>query len=269
MHILTCVKQTPVSDSIKVDMETGCLIRTGIESAINPFDEFALEEAVRTKEKLPGSTVTSVTMGPPQAEAVLRDSVARGGDHCYHLCDRVLGGSDTWATSYALAQAVKHISATAPQGEIKLVFCGKQTNDSDTGHIGPQIATWLGWPNAAFVRRVIEVTETSVRVERLMEDGTDVIEMPLPAVISVIKEINTPRIASLKGRMAAKKAVINPLTAAAIGCDTAKLGIKGSPTSVVRTYTPTIKTESVTITGDTPAEKAKNILAALKEKQVL
>lgn len=267
MHILTCVKQTPVSDSIKVDMETGCLVRTGVEAALNPFDEFALEEAVRTKEKLPGSKVSSLTMGPPQAEAVLRDSVARGGDACYHLCDAAVAGSDTWATSYALAQAIKHISATAE--EVKLVFCGKQTNDSDTGHIGPQIATWLGWPNAAFVRKIVEVTETSVTVERLMEDGTDVIELPLPAVISVIKEINTPRIASLKGRLAAKKAVITKLTAAEVNCDGTKIGMKNSPTSVVRTFTPSVKTESVAITGETAAEKAKNLFAALKAKQLV
>ncbi|MDD4004824.1 MAG: electron transfer flavoprotein subunit beta/FixA family protein [Elusimicrobiaceae bacterium] len=267
MHILACVKQTPVSDSVKVDMETGCLVRTGIEAAMNPFDEFALEEAVRTKEKLPGSSVSSLTMGPPQAEAVLRDSVARGGDSCYHLCDAALAGSDTWATSYALAQAIKHISKTA--GEIRLVLCGKQTNDSDTGHIGPQLATWLDWPNAAFVRRIAAVTETSVTVERLMEDGTDVLELPLPAVISVIKEINTPRIASLKGRLAAKKAVISKLSAAEIGCDNARLGREGSPMSVVRTFTPSVKMESVTIPGDTPAEKAENLFAALKAKQLI
>lgn len=267
MHILTCVKQTPVSDSIKVDMETGCLVRTGVEAALNPFDEFALEEAVRSKEKLPGSSVSSLTMGPPQAEAVLRDSVARGGDSCYHLCDAAVAGSDTWATSYALAQAIKHISATA--GEVRLVFCGKQTNDSDTGHIGPQIATWLGWPNVAFVRRIADISETTVTVERLMEDGTDIIELPLPAVISVIKEINTPRIASLKGRLAAKKAVITKLTAAEINCAGAKTGMKNSPTSVVRTFTPSVKTASVAIPGETAHEKAKNLFAALKAKQLV
>jgi len=261
------VKQTPASDSIKVDPETGCLVRSGVESAMNPFDEFALEEAVRTKEKLPGSTVSSLTMGPPQAEAVLREAVARGSDNCFQLTDRALAGSDTWATSYALAQAIKYISKT--QGEIKLVLCGKQTNDSDTGHIGPQISSWLGWPNAAFVRKIEAVTEDSIRVERLMEDGFDVVEIPLPAVISVIKEINNPRIASLKGRLAAKKAKITPLTASEIGCIPEKTGMKGSPTSVVRTYTPDLKTNSVRIEGATPAEQAKNMIGELKTRQLI
>jgi electron transfer flavoprotein beta subunit len=263
MRILVCVKQTPVSDKIAVDEKTGCIIREGVESAINPFDEFALEEAVRTKEKLPGSTVTALTMGPPQAEAVLRECIARGADSAYHLCDRAFAGSDTWATSYTLALAIRKIAETG--GPIGLVFCGKQTNDSDTGHIGPQIATWLDWPGAAFIRKIPHVDENIVRAERLMEDGCDLLEMPLPAVLSVIKEINTPRIASLRGRLAAKKAVITKLGPADIGADASKLGA-ASPTSVVRCFTPPKKVSSaVKIEGADSGEKAAKLARILKD----
>jgi len=263
MRILVCVKQTPVSDKVSVDEKTGCLIRDGVESAINPFDEFALEEAVRTKEKLPGSTVVALTMGPPQAETVLRECIARGADSGYHLCDRAFAGSDTWATSYALSLAIRKIAETG--GPIGLVFCGKQTNDSDTGHIGQQIATWLDWPGAAFIRKIEHVDENLVRVERSMEDGCDVLEMPLPAVLSVTKEISNPRIASLKGRLAAKKAVITKFGPADIGADPAKLG-PASPTSVIRCFTPPKKASAaVRIEGADAREKAARLARILKE----
>lgn len=266
MHIIVCVKQTPASDTVQVDEKTGCIIRSG-DSALNPFDEFAIEEAVRTKEKVPGAKVTALTMGPPQADAVLREAVARGCDAGAHLCGREFAGSDTWATSYALSCAVKKLAA----GENSvLVFCGKQTNDSDTGHIGPQIAQWLGWASAAFVRKIEAADDKSVRVQRLMEDGYDVLELPLPSVLSVIKEINTPRIASLKGRLASKKAQFPKWTAADLGCDAAKLGLDGSPTSVVRCFAPAPRpSNTVLINGDTAAEKAKKLAAALKEAKIL
>jgi len=263
MHIVVCVKQTPVGTDVKVDEKTGCLIRSGVESGINPFDEFAVEEALRLKEKNPGSTVSALTMGPQQADTVLKEAVARGCDKIYHISGREFAGSDTWATSYALSQAVKKIASEKP---VDLVICGKQTNDSDTGHIGPQMASWLDWPNAAFVRKVESVTNNVMRVHRLMEDGYDVIDLPFPAVISVIKEINTPRIASLRGRLAAKKAVAAVWTAADIGCDEAHLG-SHSPTSVVKCFAPKHEYHAVTVGGNTPAEKAAKLLELLKEAQ--
>ena len=140
-NIIVCIKQTPKSDNIKIDPATGCLIRTGAESAINPFDEFALEEGIRIKERLTAQGKTAVvnviTMGPPQAEAVLRTSVAKGADKVFHLSDIAFAGSDTWATSYALSKGIQKI------GNPYIIICGKQTNDSDTGHIGAQISAWL------------------------------------------------------------------------------------------------------------------------------
>lgn len=266
MHIIVCVKQTPSSDNIRVDPKTGCLIREGVASAINPFDEFAIEEAVRLKERMPGSTVSALTMGPPQAEEVLREAIARGCDKAYHISDRAFAGADTWATSYTLSMAIRKISAENP---VSVVVCGKQTNDSDTGHIGPGIATWLEWPSTAYVRKVPEISEQAVKVERLMEDGYDIIEMPIPAVISVVKEINEPRIASLKGRMAARRAVIPRWSASDLGCDPDKIGGKGSPTSVVKCFTPTRRSGGLRIEGVSAKEKVAKLLDALKERKLI
>jgi electron transfer flavoprotein alpha/beta subunit len=267
MHIVVCVKQTPAGTDIKVDEKTGCLIRDGVESEINPFDEYAVEEAVKIKEKFPGSTVSALTMGPPQADQVLREAIARGCDNGFHLCDKAFAGSDTWATSYSLSKGIEKISAE--KGKVDIVICGKQTTDSDTGHIGPQIAQWLGWPNVAFVRKVEELTEKNIRVERMMEEGYDVLEMPLPCVISVLKEINTPRISSLKGRLASKKAKMTVWTHNDIGCDESKLGVNGSPTSVVRSFVPKRETKSVVIEGETAKDKAKKLVSLLKEQKLI
>lgn len=266
MHIIACVKQTPSTENIKVDPVTGFLIREGVPCGINPFDEYAVEEAVRTKEKIPGSSVSVLTMGPPQAEEVLRESIARGCDKAYHLCGKAFAGSDTWATSYILSQAIRKISKDTP---VDLVICGRQTNDSDTGHVGPGIAAWLEWPNVAYVRKVERVDNASIRVERLMEDGYDVIEMPLPAVISVVKEINNPRIASLKGRIASKKAVIARLSPEDIEADPGKIGGDNSPTSVIKCFTPSLRAGGMRVEGASAREKAARLVEILKEKKLI
>lgn len=265
MHILACVKQTPKSDNVKIDPATGCLIRSGVESAMNPFDEYALEEAVCLKEQLGGS-VSVITMGPPAAENVLRDSIARGADKVYQLGDTAFAGSDTWATSYALSKGAEKVNA---ENKIDLIICGKQTNDSDTGHIGPQISAWLGWPNAAFVRRVVKAGEKSITVERLTEDGTEVLELPYPCVISVVKEISNPRVRSVKGRMAAKRAEVTKWTADDIGADKGKLGIKNCPTRVVKSFAPKRDANAVVVEGANGKEKAAKLVELLKENKYI
>lgn len=261
MHIVACVKQTPKSDNVKIDPQTGCLIRSGAESAMNPFDEYALEEAVTLKEQL-GGTVSVITMGPPAAEAVLRDSVARGADRVYQLGDMAFAGSDTWSTSYALAKGIEKIAAENP---VDLIICGKQTNDSDTGHIGPQISAWLKWPNAAFVKRVAAVGEKSITVERMTEDGSETLELPFPCVLSVVKEINDPRVRSVKGRMAAKRAEVTKWTAADIGADKTMLGVKNCPTRVVKSFVPKRDSCAVTVDGANDKEKAAKLVQILKD----
>ena len=265
MHILACVKQTPKSDNVKIDPATGCLIRSGAESAMNPFDEYALEEAVCLKEQL-GGTVSVITMGPPAAENVLRDSIARGADKVYQLGDMAFAGSDTWATSYALSKGAEKINALE---KIDIILCGKQTNDSDTGHIGPQISAWLQWPNAAFVRRVVQADEKGITVERLTEDGTDELYLPYPCVISVVKEISDPRVRSVKGRLAAKRAEVVKWTADDIGADKTKLGLKHCPTRVVKSFAPQRDSSAVVIEGANGKEKAAKLVDLLKENKYI
>ena len=265
MHILACVKQTPKSDNVKIDPATGCLIRSGAESAMNPFDEYALEEAVCLKEQL-GGTVSVITMGPPAAENVLRDSIARGADKVYQLGDMAFAGSDTWATSYALSKGAEKINALE---KIDIILCGKQTNDSDTGHIGPQISAWLQWPNAAFVLRVVQADEKGITVERLTEDGTDELYLPYPCVISVVKEISDPRVRSVKGRLAAKRAEVVKWTADDIGADKTKLGLKNCPTRVVKSFAPQRDSSAVVIEGANGKEKAAKLVDLLKENKYI
>jgi electron transfer flavoprotein beta subunit len=266
MHIVVCIKQTPATSNIQIDPKTGTLKREGMAAAINPFDEYGIEEAVRIKEKIPNTVVSVLTMGPPQAEDALRDAIARGCDQAFHLCDRAFAGADTWATSYALQMGIRRIAKEKP---VDLVICGKQTNDGDTGHVGPGIAAWLEFPNVAYVKRVDEIKEGYIRVSRMMEDGTDTLEMPLPAVIAVVKEINEPRVPSLKGKMAAKKAVIPRWTAADIEADKTKVGLSGSPTIVASSFNPPPRTGGAKIDGKTPEEKAKNLVDKLVELKLI
>ena len=268
MHIVVCIKQTPATSNVQIDPKTGTLKREGMAAAINPFDEYAVEEAVRIKEKLPGTVASVLTMGPPQAEEALRDAIARGCDRAFHLCDRAFAGADTYATSYALQMGIRKIQKETGQA-VDLVICGKQTNDGDTGHVGPGIAAWLEIPNVAYVKKVEEIREGTIRVCRMMEDGTDVLEMPLPAVIAVVKEINEPRVPSLKGKMAAKKAVVPKWTAADIEADKTKVGLSGSPTIVASSFNPPPRTGGVKIDGKTADEKAKNLVAKLLEMKLL
>ncbi len=265
MHILACVKQTPKSDKVKIDSVTGCLIREGIENAMNPFDEYALEEAVMLKEQM-GGKVSVMTMGPASAEDVLRDSIARGADKIYHLCDVAFAGSDTWATSYVLSKGAEKI---AQEQKIDLIICGKQSNDSDTGHIGPQISAWLNWPNVAFVKKIVSVSEKSITVERMSEAGVEVLQLPFPCVISVVKEIANPRVRSIKGRMAAKRAEVVKWTADDIGADKNKLGVQHCPTRVISSFAPSRQMSAVVLEGETGKEKAVKLLEMLKENKYI
>lgn len=268
MHIVVCIKQTPATANIQIDPKTGTLKREGMAAAINPFDEYGIEEAVRIKERVANTVVSVLTMGPPQAEDSLRDAISRGADQAFHLCDRAFAGADTYATSYALQMGIRKI-AKETKLPVDLVICGKQTNDGDTGHVGPGIAAWLDFPNIAYVKKVEEVSDKSIRVCRMMEDGTDVLEMPLPALIAVVKEINNPRVPSLKGKMASKKAVIPKWTAADIEADKTKIGLSGSPTIVATSFNPPPRTGGLKIEGATAQEKAKNLVAKLKEMKLL
>ncbi|GHT47457.1 electron transfer flavoprotein subunit beta [Endomicrobiia bacterium] len=254
MNIIVCIKQVPSTTNVQIDPENGRLERDGVESTINPFDEYAIEEGVRIKERI-GGKVSVVTMGPPQAEYALREAVSKGIDEAVLVSDRAFGGADTLATSYTLSLAIKTI------GYYDIIICGKQASDGDTAQVGPGIAEMLNIPHIAYVKKIEAVDDKLIRVERMMEDGYDLIESPVPVLLTVVKEINNPRVASLKGKMAAKKAVIKVLDAAAIGADIKKTGLNGSPTQVMKVFTPPKRTGGEKFVG-----KAHEVAAALVKR---
>lgn len=261
MDIIVCLKQVPDTGDVRIDPETKTLIREGVESVINPFDTYALEEGVRLKERF-GGTVTAISMGPPQAEKALREAISLGADKAILVSDRAFAGSDTLATSYALATAIKH------HGGFDIIICGKQAIDGDTAQVGPGIAVHLNIPQITYVRKVEDINENTICAERMTEEGYDVVEAKMPVMMSVVKEINEPRIASLKGKMAARKAEIPTWTAKEISADETRLGLDGSPTLVVEVFAPPSREGGKKIEGE-PDEMATQLIKELKELQVL
>lgn len=235
MKICCCIKQVPATTEVKINPETNTLIREGVDTQINPFDLYALEEAVRTKERMieagDPSTVTVLSMGPPQAEDALREAISLGADDAILLTDRAFAGSDTWCTSYILATALRKLDPD-------LVFCGMQAIDGDTGQVGPGIAVHLDIAQAAYVAKIESLDSKKMIVKRLLEEGYETVELKLPALLTVVKEINEPRTPSLRGKMAAKKAEITRWGIADLGCPEEKCGLLGSPTQVIRVMTP-------------------------------
>ena len=231
MNIIVCIKQVPETGDVKINPETNTLIREGVKSIINPFDMYAIEEGIRIRERF-GGKVTVITMGPPQAEEALKEAVSIGADEAILLSDRAFAGSDTWATSYALTKAIQKIA------DFDIILCGKQAADGDTAQVGPGISAHLDIPQITYVKKIEEVKEGSIRAERMTEDGFEIIEAPLPVLLTVVKEINEPRIPSLKGLMKAKKANIVVWTHKDIDASPESIGLDGSPTQVVKIFSP-------------------------------
>ncbi len=260
MNIIVCIKQVPDTAEIKINPETNTLMREGVPSIINPFDLHALEAAVRIKEDL-GARVTALTMGPPQAENSLREAVSMGADDAVLLSDRAFAGSDTWATSYALAGAIRKLGAD-------IVFCGKQAIDGDTAQVGPETAEFLGIPHVSYVRKIEWIRDNTIRVQRLMDEGYDVVESPLPVLLTVVKELNQPRMPSLKGKMAARKARIRIMGKADIDADEDSLGLKGSPTKVKSIFAPETKAGRMMLGGG-PEEQVDTLIKELRKIRCL
>jgi len=258
MNIIVCIKQVPETTEVRINPETNTLIREGVKSIINPFDMYAIEEGVRLKERF-GGKITILTMGPPQADSALREAISMGADEGILVCDRAFAGSDTWATSYTLAGAIKKI------GTFDLVICGKQASDGDTAQVGPGIATHLNIPQVTYVKKVEEATDKLMRLERMLEEGFEIIETPLPALLTVVKEINEPRIPSLKGMMRAKSAKIIIWGQKDLGLDPQNIGLCGSPTQVVKIFTPAPRVGGQILKGEAP-EIAEKIVELLRNE---
>lgn len=243
MNIIVCIKQVPNTTDVKIDPVKNTLIREGVESIINPFDTYAIEEAVRLKERF-GGKVTVITMGPPQADAALREAISLGCDEAILVSDRKFAGSDTWATSYTLSCAIRKI------GAFDIILCGKQASDGDTAQVGPGISTHLDIPQVTYVKKIEEIKDNLAKVERMTEEGYDIVETPVPCLFTVVKEINTPRLPSLKGMMRSKSAKIVQWTAADINADPKNMGLDGSPTRVVKIFTPPPRKGGEMLKGD-------------------
>ena len=261
MNIIVLVKQVPDASEVKINRETNTLIRDGVPSIINPYDRYAIEEALRLREKH-GGKVTAVTMGPPQAAEALKETVSLGVDDVVLLSDRAFAGADTWATSYALSQGIRKV------GEYDLVIAGKQAIDGDTAQVGPETADMLGIPFVAYIRKIEQVEGRKMIAERLMDEGYDVVETSLPALITVVKEINEPRVPSLKGKMKAKNLKVTAWTAKDIGADEEKIGLKGSPTQVVRIFPPAPRGQREILSGSI-ADQVATVAKKLKEQSLI
>jgi len=261
MKMIVCIKQVPDTTDVKIDSKTGTLIREGVPSIINPDDKHAIEEALRLKEKF-GGDVTVISMGPPQADDALREALAMGVDEAILLSDRAFAGADTLATSYTLATAIKKI------GDYDIIICGRQAIDGDTAQIGPQMAEYLGVPQVTYVRNV-EIKGKKLMVERTLEDGYEKIETSLPALITVIKDLNKPRYPSVGGIVEAyREREVKVWTAKDVDADLSKIGLEGSPTQVKRTFAPEPKGEGEIISG-TVEEAAKTLVQKLRDKNVI
>lgn len=261
LNIVVCIKQIPETTEVEIDPETGRLKREEVAAAVNPFDEYAVEEGLRLRARY-GGTVKALTMGPPMAEAALRDAVAMGCDEAWLATDRAFAGADTLATSYTLSLCIGRM---APYD---LIICGLKTTDGDTGQVGPELAEHLGIPHICYVNKVLEVSNGKIQVTRMLDDGVETLEAPLPALIAVTKEINQPRLATLRGRLRARKAEIKRLSSRDVGGDPDRFGLDGSATRVIKVFTPTPPAGGEVVEGS-PDELAESLLEKLIECKVI
>ncbi|MDR1916343.1 MAG: electron transfer flavoprotein subunit beta/FixA family protein [Synergistaceae bacterium] len=247
-----------------MDPETGTVIRKGIETVVNPLDLYALEASLRLREQH-GGTVTVISMGPPQATRALKEAVAMGCDAAALLSDRRVGGSDTCATSYALAQMIKTV------GKYDVIICGERATDGDTAQVGPGIASWLDVPAVTYVSKIEEIEDGRVLMERLVEEGYQQISTSIPCLVTVVKEVATPRLPTLKGKIRSMELNIPVYSADDIALDPKYIGLKGSPTKVVRIDTPKVTRGGRTIAAqdDVSIEAAADEFIDLIEKKGL
>ncbi|HIU63724.1 MAG TPA: electron transfer flavoprotein subunit beta/FixA family protein [Candidatus Avacidaminococcus intestinavium] len=262
MNIVVCLKQVPDTSEVRINPETNTLVRTGVPNIMNPFDRHALEAALILKDAS-GGEVTVVTMGPPQAEEIIKEAIAMGADNAFLVTDRALAGSDTLATSFALAAAVRKV------GEVDLVLCGKQAIDGDTAQVGPEMAEHLDFSH---VTGALKITKDGERllVERENETHSQTVAVNLPALITVSRAEKEPRFASIKGKMKAKKFVIPVLSAAELGLDLASIGLSGSPTKVKKIFTPQVqKIENEIITESDPQTAVDLLVEKLIQAKII
>ena len=233
MNIFVPIKQVPESSNVKMDPATGTVIRSGVEAVVNPLDLYAIETALRLGEKYSGQ-VTAFSMGPLSAMRVLKEAAAMGCNRCVLLSDRSFAGADTWATSYTLARGVNKL------GRFDIIVSGERATDGDTAQVGPALAAWLNIPVLSYVSKINEIADGFISAERLVEEGYESVIAPLPCLITVVKEIAVPRLPTLKGKLRSMEMDIPVFTAGDIDANPDYIGLKGSPTRVVKIDQPAL-----------------------------
>jgi electron transfer flavoprotein beta subunit len=265
MRIIVPIKQVPETSKVKMDPVTGTMIRTGLESIINPLDLYAIETAIRLKEQT-GGTITIISMGPPQAGKAIREAIAMGCDDGILLSDRAFGGADTWATAHTLALGVQKL------GGAELILCGERATDGDTGQVGPAMAAMLDLPLITYVGKIDVRTDGTLQIGRLVEGGREILSVKPPVLLTVVKEIAVPRLPTLRGIQRAKTASLLTWGPVDVDADPEDLGLKGSPTRVV-----SIQHPQVTRNGEMLVVKdasdvdlaAQKIVDFMKQRNVL
>ncbi len=263
MNIIVLVKQVPDTTEVKLDPKTGSLIREGIESIINPDDRHALEAAVSLKEAH-GGNITAISMGPHQAIDALSEALGMGADEGILLSDKAFAGADTWATSITLGKAIEKL------GDYDVILCGRQAIDGDTAQIGPQVADHLQLPQVTYVCEIEQIQKDSMIVKRRLEDGFERVQCNLPALLTIIGELNTPRHPLVGSLIDAckEKAPIKVWNAADIGVQTRDVGLEGSLTHVIKTFAPKFEREGEMLEGDTK-EAVTSLIGKLKENRLI
>ena len=264
MKIVVCAKQVPDTTEVKLDPKTNTLIRDGVPSIINPDDKAGIEAALQLKEKV-GGTVTVISMGPPQADAALREALAMGCDEAILVTDRAFGGADTWATSSTIAAALKKI-------DYDIIITGRQAIDGDTAQVGPQIAEHLGIPQVSYAEEIVDAAEGKVVVKRQFEDRYPVIEVKTPCLITALAELATPRYMTVHGIFDAyreKEVKVWTLEELKDTVDMANIGLKGSPTNVKQSFTKQAKGKGLYYKDLSAEEAVETIVAKLEERHII
>ncbi len=231
MRIIVPIKQVPETNAVRMDEQTGTMVREGVEAIVNPLDLYSIELAIRLRDEHGGEVVV-LSMGPPGAQKALREAIAMGCDSAVLLSDAAFAGADTWATGYALSAAIRRM------GEFDLIICGERATDGDTGQVGPGIGAFLDLPVATYVSRIDRIDGGEIQVRRLVESGYEVLALRLPAVLTVVKEVAEARLPTLAGKRRARSAEIPVWKPGDLDVDPDKLGLKGSPTRVVKIFRP-------------------------------
>ena len=262
INIIVCIKQVPATTEVKLNPETNTIIREGVESVLNPFDAYAIEEALRMRARAGAGKVTALSMGIPNVATMLKETLTLGVDEAVLLSDRKFAGADSLATAHALAQAILKV------GPFDLVICGKQATDGDTAQVGPSLAEKLGIPHTTYVQEIKYLDHSKIRCKRQTDEGFEIVEMDLPAVITVLKDINVPRLPSIRGMRQALQTEVKVWGAADIGVDENTIGLKGSPTQVARTFVPNHVVDGVMLVG-TPKQQAQSLISVLQHTGLL